>query len=674
MRFILLLAATAALAISQAQAASGPGGFSVSHHEGLQDFAFSHAGTLERPALSAAGPATMAFSALGRRFELQLESNERLLSENARGMLDSGVRLYKGRIAGNENSWVRIVMYDGVPGGLIWNGTELLAIEAPGDSSVVTTEPVIYRLADTYVSGGAMTCELAGPSGNAAVAYAGLIGELGNAAAGAAVPAEELALGAIGDFEFTSSNGGAAAAAAAIATRLNNVDGIFSSQVGVQITVPEIETHASASDPFSDTSTPDILLDELAAYRAATPAQLSQGLTHLFTGRNLDGSTVGLAYSAALCESFGAGLTEGTHGSTTDSLIAAHEIGHNFGAPHDGEPGACESESTSFLMAPTINTSDQFSPCSLVQMAPEIAAASCLRPLPGFDVTVVASGAPFGPLLGNSVTANFEVRNLGTDTASNAAVDIALPSNVTFVSAAAVPGSCSSGGGIVNCDIGTLATGASSAVIVSTIAAAVGSGSFDATVSADADDNPGNDAASIGFVVQPAVDLVISVPASPQLQLNRSTTISVPLENRSILDATGVTLIATVDSGLRVGSVSWSIGSCDVNGLRIDCNAATFANQSTSMLTFEVTGVIAGRQDYLLALSANELDRNDADNNVSGSVTVTTADSGGGGNGGSSDGGGASGGVFLIVLLWVLLCRRFAALQKLSADLRTSAH
>ena len=63
---------------------------------------------------------------------------------------------------------------------------------------------------------------------------------------------------------------------------------------------------------------------------------------------------MGVAYSSALCSTrFGAGLSEGNAGAMFDSLVAAHEIGHNFGAPHDGKAGsACESEMGDFIMAP----------------------------------------------------------------------------------------------------------------------------------------------------------------------------------------------------------------------------------------------------------------------------------------------------------------------------------
>src|SRR5262249_44583118 len=107
-----------------------------------------------------------------------------------------------------------------------------------------------------------------------------------------------LDLGAVADFEFSQAFGGNAETA--LLTRFNNVDGLFSSQLGVQITVEEVDIFTANDDPFT-TSAASALLDEVANYRGATPSQDAQGLTHLLTGRNLDGSTAGVAFLGAVC-------------------------------------------------------------------------------------------------------------------------------------------------------------------------------------------------------------------------------------------------------------------------------------------------------------------------------------------------------------------------------------
>jgi len=330
MKVFKWIVASTVLCISSTLAAGESNGVIVSYYEPLQRLNFHTDSTETTQKLRGAGPVTLSFDALGRSFDLQLEPNVGLLSAASRSALSAGVEIFRGRLAGDPDSWARIVVYDGMPRGLIWDGEQLFAIEAPGDSVLQATAPIIYRLADTIIVPGTMSCGADSLSGNGAAVFGKLIGELGTAMAQGPGAVSEISIGAVGDFEFTSAQGGDAAAAAAITTRLNNVDGIYSQEIGVQINVPLIETFSDPADPFTEMD-PILLLDELTTYRQSTPAQDSLGLTHLWTGRDLTGTTVGIAWNDVLCLSgFGSGLSEGNGSATFDSLVAAHEIGHNF--------------------------------------------------------------------------------------------------------------------------------------------------------------------------------------------------------------------------------------------------------------------------------------------------------------------------------------------------------
>ena len=277
------------------------------------------ANATERP--GSAATTLMQFNAMGRSFDLELEPNSRLMRAAAQNPALAGVDIYRGTLAGREGSWARIVIVDGVPRGMFFDGEEHFAIEAPGDSVVATDAPVVFRLADATIAPGAMSCGNADHAMAASTAAQALLGEL-HEAAEAQGAVSEIQVGAVGDFEFTSARGGDANAAADITTRLNNVDGIFSAQVGVQISVQVIETFDTNSDPFT-TSDAGALLEELSDYRSTNPAQNSNGLTHLYTGRDLDGSTVGIAWTGALCSNyFGTGVSEGNGSATFDTLIA----------------------------------------------------------------------------------------------------------------------------------------------------------------------------------------------------------------------------------------------------------------------------------------------------------------------------------------------------------------
>jgi hypothetical protein len=643
--------------ISPAPSAAKSNDVFVSHYEPLQRLSIhSSSNIAERGAqqIQAAAPIELAFDALGRSFELELEPNSGLLSMASRGALADGVGIYRGQLAGNPDSWARIVVVDGMPRGLIWDGSEMFAVEAPGDSQLQISAPVIYRLADALIVPGSMSCGSSPISGSGAVAYNKLIGELDAAVAQAAGAISEITMGAIGDSLFTNDRGGDIDAAAAITTRLNNVDGIFSEQVGVHINVQLIETFSDPlTDPLTDQRDSSELLDELSGYRSITPAQNSLGLTHLFTGRDLLTTTVGIAWSGTLCESFhGAGLSESRRDATFDSLIAAHEIGHNFGAPHDGQPGACESVPEDFIMAPRLNQSQQFSDCSISIMQATAAAKSCVVALPAVDMGIALSGQISTLLLGANTDLVYDVRNNGTLLATNVVADFVLPVNLTLDSVVASSGDCNSGaGGSVNCSLGDVAELGSRTVTITTTPTSVGVATLSASVSADSDGRPENNQEVLQLTIDPAVDLVVNDFSTLSVQVQQSTTVNAVLENRSSLDATGITLGISLNDELQANSASWSIGSCTVTAHQIDCQASSFAAQSSSTLSVGITGLATGSKGYTFTLSSNEVDNDVANNSATGSIRVTSAS-------GDDEGSGAAGPLFLCLLTLIAVLRR----------------
>lgn len=614
--------------------AAQSGNIIVSHHEPLQRLSLQSGsnGFSQKPANQ--GPVTLSFDALGQSFDLRLQPNVGFLSAALRNSLPDAIGIYRGVLADNAESWVRIVVFEGMPRGFVWDGEQMYVIEAPGDSVVSTDVPIIYRLADTFVQPGTMTCGSESFSGSGSAAYGKLVGELGAFKAQAAGAVSSIDIGAAGDFEFTSAKGSDAAAVAAITDRMNRVDGIFSQEIGVQINVPEIETFSdSALDPFSDETDPGSLLNEVMAYRQSTPAQDSLGLTHLWTGRDLDGTTVGIAYNGVLCRSgYGAGLSEGNGSAAFDSLVAAHEIGHNFGAPHDGVPGACEAEPQTFLMAPMLNGSNQFSQCSIDIMLASVAQAGCVTALPAVDMSVALNGQSPTVLLGANTVLTFDVPNNGSLDATNVVADFSIPTNLAIDSVDTTIGNCTDGAGTVNCVLGTVPGLSANTIAITTMPAVVGAGMVSASVTADVDERLVNNQDSLQITVDPAVDLIVASPSSLLVTLEQSAVFNATLENRSVLAATGVTLNISLGSDVRIDSANWSGGSCTITGQQVDCQASNFAAQSITTLSIGLTGMTAGAQSYAAAFSSNEADANPANNNINGTVTVTDpADESGGG-------------------------------------------
>jgi hypothetical protein len=200
----------------------------------------------------------------------------------------------------------------------------------------------------------------------------------------------------LGDAAYLARYADETQARNAILTRLNNVDGIFSSQVGVELQVVSVNIAGELSAGLSTTTDSSDLLANLGQLRQGSPALAATGVTHLFTGRDLDGNNAGIAYTLALCSRrYGASLGMAHTSTTIDTLITAHEIGHVFGAPHDGTKECATTAANQYIMAPSVDSSfTTFSQCTLDQIDAVMDSYSCVADLPAPAPVQPAPPAP----------------------------------------------------------------------------------------------------------------------------------------------------------------------------------------------------------------------------------------------------------------------------------------
>lgn len=505
----LILLAAAAVSPDSASAANT--GFRVLHHESVSIQREARAGANER----------MSFEAYGRRFDLNLAPNERI-SRGVPGGMSQTVPLL-GTVEGIANSWVRVTRSPSGLRGMVFDGEQYYALEPAAEVAPVAVQPlsataggtVVYRLSDAVMPVETMKCEVAtmtsGPSQTAADALQNLSAELQDfQTAAAAAPMKQVRIGVVGDFEFVSQFAGVQPEDAIVA-RMNIVDGIFSEQLGVKVSLAPPTLFREANDPFT-ASNPSDLLDELRAYRRGSQAQRALGITHLMTGRNLDTQTVGIAYISGVCSAeFGNSLSESGPDTTRAALIAAHEIGHNFGAPHDGE-GACASTPTTFLMAPQLNGNRNFSSCSIQQMQPTLTSAACLTAYNPPDASVVISTPNVSATVGTAFVASFTLRAVGDSASANVVVNVTIPTGLTVQSASANGGTCSTGAGTANCTIGTLAAGDSRQVDLNLTPTAAGTLPLNLQVTSSDDGNSANDT---GVITVTATNTATTPPPTP---------------------------------------------------------------------------------------------------------------------------------------------------------------
>ena len=271
---------------------------------------------------------------------------------------------------------------------MIWDGRELFIVDAAAEAvNYGAAGTLMYKLSDAVLERGvSFTGDAVETPRDPAAAYGAMIGELRARTQGlqGGVPTEGVEISVLGDADYLARYAGETQARDAILTRLNNVDGIFSSQVGVELQVVSVNIAGELTAGLSATTAASTLLEELGQLRQQTAALADTGLTHLFTGRQLDGNSAGIAYTLALCsQRFAASLTMAHNSATLDALITAHEIGHVFGAPHDGTEQCASTPQGQFIMTPTLTTSvTSFSQCSLDQIDAVIDSYSCVVALP----------------------------------------------------------------------------------------------------------------------------------------------------------------------------------------------------------------------------------------------------------------------------------------------------
>ncbi len=253
---------------------------------------------------------TAEFDAFGRRFSLTLEDNERVLSKLSatRKAELASYRLVRGKLAGSPGSWVRLTQTPSGVEGAIWDGHDLYAVTRYDRIAEALTTPldarpdqaVVYRLSDVRDALPQDFCALDAVSAESTVTgldqFNRLVSELDTQIQASTV-SRQIEISLIGDGALQSAESDATAAMLA---RLNIVEGIFGEQLGLLIMATDVRLMAAGADPFTATKG-TTLLEQLGSYRTANSAVRARGLAHLVTGKDLDGTTAGIAYVGTVC-------------------------------------------------------------------------------------------------------------------------------------------------------------------------------------------------------------------------------------------------------------------------------------------------------------------------------------------------------------------------------------
>lgn len=156
---------------------------------------------------------------------------------------------------------------------------------------------------------------------------------------------------------------------------LNNVqtnyDNEFADEIQFQLNQQWI-SDCSGCDPWLTTTDAGDLLDSFQAWGPGG-FSASHDIGSLWTRRNFNGSTIGIAFLNALCSPWKYNaLQDFSSNAELKRCLASHEIGHNFNANHNTD-----------IMAPSVSSSNTWSSTSVSQIQSKYLNVNCLSSCQG---------------------------------------------------------------------------------------------------------------------------------------------------------------------------------------------------------------------------------------------------------------------------------------------------
>lgn len=372
-------------------------------------------------------------------------------------------RHYSGSIASVDGSWLRVSNIDNRWQGVASVYGELFIVDQPVDlafSAAQATTATVAALPVTDFAEELGSCASGVSTLNALVNEAPLANAFGAASVAEPVQFSSFCAAQVDgicilaeiefafDLAFQSLFAGQAAAQAA--ALINIAEGYYLNDLNMGFDVITMEF--MSSDLFSPTTNALSLLGDIQSKKSASQIPFvknSRALFHLVTGRDFDGSTAGIAYVDGICDNagFSSGTTSvvgsGANQIPLTALIVAHELGHNFGAFHDGDLNdafAASCPSGVHIMSTAVSSAfTNFSSCSIQAFQNDI---DTQAPNPNLcfnfpaNVSMTASG-------GNPTTAN-------SNTTFSTGYSVAVTSGFQVVNQLRISGTVNVGGRFSN--------------------------------------------------------------------------------------------------------------------------------------------------------------------------------------------------------------------------------
>ena len=155
-------------------------------------------------------------------------------------------------------------------------------------------------------------------------------------------------IGSDTDYEFFVKN------QSSVTNTVNDVElmwalteNVYERDVQIMFELSAIVVRATSNDPWSNSTDSGTILNAFRNYwnsSANDEYRIKRDVAHIFTGKDVAGSVLGLAFVGVVCNQANAyAMVESrwTSNLTFRAAVTTHELGHNFNSPHCDQSSSC---------------------------------------------------------------------------------------------------------------------------------------------------------------------------------------------------------------------------------------------------------------------------------------------------------------------------------------------
>lgn len=252
------------------------------------------------------------------------------------------------------------------------------------------------------------------------------------------------------DWEYYGRNGNSESATIAdMDNIIARCAAIYENQCNVTFQIPYYLVWQTSSDPYTSTD-PSGRLNQIRTWWNANQGGVHRDLVHTFTGANINGNVIGVAYLSAVCGNNGYGMVQSryTGGINARTALSAHEMGHNFSAGHCDGNGDCHIMCSGLGGCNGLGNPAFFGAASATRITNYAANRPCLDeaglPYPffeGWDSTTINdvfwtenTGGVVNDQADNEPSAPYSLNLDNADSITSGEIDLSVVSEGTFVS------------------------------------------------------------------------------------------------------------------------------------------------------------------------------------------------------------------------------------------------